>query len=182
MIYEPKELILKDGRTALLRSPRVEDAAGLVEYLRITAEETPFLLRCPEECTMTVEQEEAYLRRSLEVADQVMILCEVEGKIAGNCNLARKNKLKTRHRGEIGIALVREFWNLGIGTAMFEEMIRLASAWGITQLELEVIEGNDRAIALYEKMGFAIVAAKPNAIRLRDGTLLKEYLMIRQLQ
>lgn len=182
MIYEPKEFKLKDGRTALLRSPTAADAAALVEYLKITAEETPFLLRCPEECTMTVEQEEAYLRRSVDIADHVMILCEVDGKIAGNCNLSRMNKLKTRHRGEIGIALVRKYWNLGIGTAMFEEMLRLATEWGIAQLELEVIEGNDRAIALYEKMGFSIVAAKPNAIRLPDGSLLKEYLMIRQLQ
>ena len=51
----------------------------------------------------------------------------------------------------------------------------------LTQLELEFIEGNTRARALYEKMGFRITGVKPNAIRLKDGTLLNEYAMIREI-
>ena len=34
--------------------------------------------------------------------------------------------MKTKHRASIGIALVSEYWNQGIGTKMFEEMICLA--------------------------------------------------------
>ena len=45
---------------------------------------------------------------------------------------------------------------------------------------MEFVEGNVRARALYEKMGFRITGVRPNAIRLRDGTLLNEYLMIRE--
>lgn len=181
MYYETKEIKIKNGKTAILRSPTVEDADALLEYLKITAEETPFLLRCPEEYTMTVEQEEDFLRGTLQSANVTMILCEVDGRLAGNCQLARKDRIKTRHRGMIGIALVREFWNLGIGTAMFHEMIRLAKEQGIEQLELEVIEGNQRAMALYEKMGFRVVGEKPNAIRLKDGTMLKEFYMVKEL-
>ena len=81
----------------------------------------------------------------------------------------------------IGIALIREFWNLGIGTAMFRELISLGMQWGLSQLELEVIEGNHRAMALYEKMGFQTVAAHPDAIRLEDGIVLKEFLMVKKL-
>jgi hypothetical protein len=36
--------------------------------------------------------------------------------------------------------------------------------------------------ALYEKMGFRICGIKPNAIRLKDGTLLNMYAMIREIQ
>lgn len=181
MIYPAKEVKLKNGTTAALRSPTEADAAALLDYLRITAEETDYLLRYPEECTMTAAQEEAYLRKSLQDPNTVMILCEVDGKIAGNCNLARHNKLKTRHRASIGIALTREFWGLGIGTAMFEEMICLAKIWGVEQLELEVFEDNHRAMALYQKMGFRIAAEHPNAIKRRDGTYVKEYLMIKEM-
>ena len=49
------------------------------------------------------------------------------------------------------------------------------------QLELDFIQGNERAKALYEKMGFKVVAVKPNAIRLKDGTLLNEYSMVRSM-
>ena len=34
----------------------------------------------------------------------------------------------------------------------------------------------------YEKMGFRITGVNPNAIRLRDGTLLNEYCMIREIR
>lgn len=181
MTYAAKEMVLKDGATVIFRSPVPEDAAALLDYLKVTAEETDFLLRYPEECTMTVEQEEIYLRNSLKDVDSVMILCEVDGEIAGNCNLARHNKLKTRHRASIGIALTKEFWGLGIGTVLFEEMIRLAKHWGIEQLELEVFADNHRAMALYQKMGFQIVAEHPNFIKRKDGTYVNEYLMVKKV-
>ena len=47
---------------------------------------------------------------------------------------------------------------------------------------MEFVEGNVRARALYEKMGFRITGVGPNAIRLRDGTLLNEYMMIREIR
>ena len=79
------------------------------------------------------------------------------------------------------IALLKEFWGLGIGTAMFREMITLAKQWCLMQLELEVIEGNKRAMALYQKMGFQITGFTPDAIRLPDGKLVKEFIMVKKL-
>lgn len=65
---------------------------------------------------------------------------------------------------------------------MFQELIRLAKERGdILQMELEFVEGNSRARALYEKMGFRITGVKPDALRLKDGTLLNEYLMVRKM-
>ena len=49
-------------------------------------------------------------------------------------------------------------------------------------MELEFIEGNDRARHLYEKMGFRIAGVRPNAIRLKNGTLLNEYTMVRTME
>ena len=76
----------------------------------------------------------------------------------------------------------KKLWNLGIGTRMFEEMTRIAvSNPDLLQLELEYVEGNSRARALYEKMGFRIAGVRPDAIRLKDGTILNEYLMMKKL-
>ena len=38
--------------------------------------------------------------------------------------------------------LLKDYWGLGIGTAMFEEMIDKARQEKLEQLELEVIEGD----------------------------------------
>ncbi len=182
MLFPEKEIPLKDGRTAILRSPTREDAKALVDYMVQTAGETDFLLRTPTECTMTAEAEAAFLQSFCDSPDSVMILCTVDGVLAGNCQITRMNRLKTRHRGSVAIALLKEYWSLGIGTALFREMIAIAEDWGLKQLELEYIEGNDRARRLYEKMGFHTTGALPNAIRLADGTMLKEFQMVRNME
>ena len=182
MYFAPKEIKLKDGRTALLRSPLPSDAAPMLESMKVTAAETDFLLRTPEEVTLTVQAEERYLTWVAEDPNTLMLLCFVDGELTGNCNISRRNKLKNRHRADIGIALEKRFWGLGIGTAMFVEMIAIGQSWDLFQIELEVFEGNERGIALYRKMGFEIVGHVPNAIRLPDGTFRKEYRMIKVLK
>lgn len=181
MIFPEKQFLLKDGRTALLRSPTIDDAVQMLEYLKVTAGETPYLIRYPEECTETIEQEAAFLQKMTVSPIDLMIVCTVDGKLAGNCRLARHGRIKTKHRAGVAIALKKEFWGLGIGTILFEEMIRQAKELGVSQLELEVIDGNKRAMGLYRKMGFEIAATHPNAIRLKDGTQLAEHIMIKQL-
>ena len=182
MVFPEKEITLKDGRIALLRSPLPSDAEAALEYMKITAGETPYLLRTPEEIKLTVADEEKYLSRVAADPNTVSIFCYINDVLAGNCNITRRTKQKNKHRASIGIALKQEFWGLGIGTALFEEMIAIADGWDLMQIELEVIEGNDRAMALYRKMGFETVSFVPNAIRMPDGTLVREFLMVRQLK
>ena len=184
MIIKDTAFTLKDGRKALLRSPKDEDIRGVLDYLYVSAGETEFILRYPEECgKYTYEGEKALFDRINASDNEAMLVCIVDGKVAGNCQIAWKTGLKTRHRASVAIALLKEFWNLGIGTRMFEEMIRIAEAnENLIQMELEFVEGNTRARALYEKMGFRITGVNPNAIRLRDGTLLNEYCMIREIK
>ena len=184
MIIKDIEFTLKDSRKALLRSPKDEDIQGVLDYLYVSAGETEFILRYPEECgKYTYEGEKALFDRINASDNEAMLVCVVDGKVAGNCQIAWKTGLKTRHRASVAIALLKEFWNLGIGTRMFEEMIRIAEAnENLIQMELEFVEGNTRARALYEKMGFRITGVNPNAIRLRDGTLLNEYCMIREIK
>ena len=175
---------MKDGRQALIRSPKEEDIQGMLDYLYRSAGETEFIIRYPEECGIyTPEMEKALFDRVNDADNEAMLVCLVDGKVAGNCQIAWKKSLKTRHRAAVAIALLKEYWGQGIGTRMFEEMIRIAEEnEQILQMELEFIEGNRRARALYEKMGFRITGVRPNAIRLKDGTLLNEYTMIREIR
>lgn len=181
MNFNEKEIILKDGKKCLFRNPKVEDAKEMNEFLKIVASETNFILRCPEECIETDEEEAKYLQAINDSKYDLMIVAIVDGKIAGNCQLNIHKRLKTRHRASIGIGILSKYWNKGIGTAMFKEMIDIAKKSGIIQLELEFIEGNDRGQALYEKMGFSIFGKRERSIKLTDGTYLSEFWMVKQI-
>lgn len=184
MIIDEVRFKLRDGREALLRSPKEEDVDSTLEYLVVSAGETDFILRYPEECgKYTPEGEKKLFEQKNESPNEAMIMCVVDGKVVGNCEISFFKGMKTKHRASIGIALISEFWNQGIGTKMFEEMIRLAeNREDVLQIELEFVEGNARARHLYEKMGFRITGVRPNAIRLKNGTLLNEYTMIKEIK
>ena len=184
MIVPEFEFTLKDGRKALIRSPGEEDIEGMLDYLYVSAGETEFILRYPEECgKYTREAEKTLIDRVNASDNEAMLVCLVDGKLAGNCQVSWSRGIKTRHRASVAIALLKEYWNQGIGTRLMKELIRIAEENpNILQLELDFVEGNTRARALYEKMGFRIVGVKPNAVRLKNGTLLNEYSMIREVQ
>lgn len=184
MIIDEIEYKLKDGRSAVIRSPRDEDIPGMLDYLYVSAGETEFILRYPEECgKYTAEGEKALFDRVNASDNEAFLLCVADGIIAGCCNIGWSNGIKTRHRASVAIALLKDYWGQGIGTRMFEELIRIAEGNpDILQIELDFVEGNTRARALYEKMGFRITGVRPNAIRLKDGTLLNEYSMVREIK
>lgn len=181
MLYEAKRFTLKDGRKAVLRVAEPEDAEQMVQYLRDTAAETEFVLRYPEECQWTIEKERELLNGFKDNPNSLMLCCFVEGELAGNCNLQFFPQIKYRHKADVAIALYRRFWGQGIGTAMFEAMLSVARERGVRQVELEYIDGNARGKALYEKMGFVKVGARPDAVQLKDGTFRDLVLMVKKL-
>lgn len=182
MIYEEKEVRLRDGTSVCLRSPQATDAAQMVSYLKTVCAETPFLTREPEEADIPLDKEESILQRIASSPSDLMIACEIDGRIVGNANLNCMTRIRMRHRASVGVAIMQEYWGRGIGSLLFSELIRIAKTLGILQLELEVIGNNDRARSMYERFGFAVVGEKPNAFRLKDGTMLSEISMIKELE
>ena len=183
MIFREMTFALKDGREALLRSPSEEDAAEMLRFITRASGETAYLMRYPEEwANFPLEQERAFISNARCKPNELMIACFVDGKLAGNCEISFRTGMKDRHRASVAIAILQEYWRLGIGTKLFEEIIRAAvERGGVRQIELDCIEGNDRARSFYEKMGFRITGIKPDAIWRKDGTFANEYMMLKRL-
>lgn len=182
MRFEERKFTLKDGRTCTLCSTTPDYAEDMINYLKLTAAETPFLLRNPDEVTYTVEGEKEILAKLLEDDGAFMMLALVDGRVAGNCSITAVGaRRKIKHRCSLAIALLKEFWGLGIGTAMMEYMTELAGKMGYEQIELGVIDGNERAKALYEKSGFVETGRYKNAMKYDDGTYRDEIMMWKKL-
>lgn len=182
MIFEEKRIALRDGRTCILRSVDAADAAAMIDYLRTVSGETPFLLRNADEVTFTLDEEARLLAGKRGNPREIMMVAEVDGVIAGNCGVVAKGGARrVCHRCGFAIALKAAYWRLGIGSAMMAYAISLARAMGYEQMELEVVDGNDRAMRLYERFGFRTTGTNPRALKYDDGSYRDEHLMVKFL-
>lgn len=178
MLYEARSVVLKDGRTCLLRSAQPDDAKGMLDLLFKTACETDFLTRGPEDPLMSEAEERAFLKTMQDSPRQVMLVAVVDGLICGSASVfAVSSRAKLRHRAVFGISLLRSCWHLGLGSLMSRECIRLAREMGYEQLELQVFSGNERARALYERLGFELWGMIRNGFKLPDGSYQDDVMM-----
>lgn len=170
-----------NGHNLLLRNAVQEDAEMLIEYLKTTCSETRFLVKEPEEITLTLEQECKFINAQNESEYDLMLLGFLDGEYVGNCSLMRMRTSRYKHRATIGIALFQKYTGMGIGRSMIEKLISAAKEKGIEQIELEVVADNERAISLYKKMGFETWGKFPNNMKYEDGTYVDSYWMMKQL-
>lgn len=172
----------KQDREIILRSAEEKDAEFLLDFLKITAAETPFLLREPDEITLSIEQEQDFIKAKKDSENEILLIAEIEGKHIGNCSLMSVGGFRRyRHRCEIAIALYQEYCGLGIGKAMLEMLLDIAKQVGYEQAELEVIANNKSAIALYEKLGFQKYGTIPDNMKYADGSYADAYWMMKKL-
>lgn len=181
MEYTSKEVLLKSGKTCLLRLAEERDAEMLLEYLKVTSAQTPYMIREPEEVRTSVEEEVDFIRRNREDPRALHLLAFVDGVFAGSCSFAGAKRNRTRHRCTVGISLYRAFWGLGVGTALLGEILNAAKAVGCEQAELDVVSTNAQAVALYKKLGFATTGTIPRAFKYRDGTYADFLFMVKDL-
>lgn len=182
MIYEAREIQTNDGRKAVLRSAEVRDAEALLTYLKKTAAETRFLMREPDEITLTLEQEEAFLREKEPEERELMLIAEMDGVHVGNCSVSSLgNCLRYKHRCSVAIALYQEYCGLGIGKQMLAAVLDMANECGYEQAELEVVTTNTAAIHLHQSLGFEIHGEQMHSMKYKDGSYADEYMMMEKL-
>ena len=176
-----REAALADGKAIVLRSLEKKDAGAAILCFRKVAGETDFLLRETEECGVTIAQEEETIARKLESPREMLLGAFVGEELVGMAGLNAIGSLsRVQHRASVGVSLKRAYWGQGIGTAMMSALIDAARQAGYEQVELDVVDNNTRALALYTRFGFVCVGRIPNALRYRDGRYADMCLMIRQ--
>lgn len=174
-----KEYILKDGNPLIIRAPELEDAQGLITQMKRVDKETKFLARELDEFQFTEEQERKFIQNCKEDKNFFFMIGEVEGQIVANCSVGViQNKKRYLHRAGMGIAILKSYWNKGIGKLMMQECITWCRKNQVEQLELEVVVENQRAITMYKSFGFEIHGTKKRALKYSDGTYADEYHMI----
>ena len=89
------------------------------------------------------------------------VACERDGRV-----VAYGGMLTVLDEGQItNIAVHPDARRQGIGRALLTEMLRLARERGLSEISLEVRASNEAAIALYERMGFAVAGRRRHFYR-----------------
>ena len=109
----------------VIERTRAEDAAALLDYLKIVGGETENLSFGAEGVPLDLETEQDYLRSQCESADNVQYLAKVDGEIIGTASLNRKPR-RMSHRGEFGISLKKAWWGC---CALQDSTARSRSPW-----------------------------------------------------
>ena len=181
MIYAPQEFTLKNGLKVVIRSPEKEDAYDLIKQIMSVAGSTDFLLSTPSDFQSyldDIKKEEDFIEWSKTDNGYWLIAC-VEDQIVANCSLRFNKHEKDKHRGTIGIAITEEYQSMGIGSLLFDAMIKLAKQTpGVEQIELDVIDKNEKARRLYKSKGFVETGTIPHQLKLKDGTYLDGITMV----
>jgi RimJ/RimL family protein N-acetyltransferase len=172
------EFEANDGTMVIFREPTSEDARALMRFINSVVREkkSGILIDKP----VTLKEEVGWLNGRLgdmKKRSTVMITAEVDGMIIGNCDAVRR-MWKERHRVDIGIALAKPARGKGIGKALMTACIELAQERmpGIERFDLNVLDYNERAQALYKSLGFVEICRIPDVMK-EGAEYIGEYRM-----
>lgn len=164
-----REVRTPDGRPVDIRSATEDDAAPMLAYLRRAGAETPFLSFGAEGLDATEAQERATIAQMTRAENAIVLVAVHENEIVGVLTFAGGSRARLRHTGEVGISVVRDFWGSGVGRTLLELLLAWAEASTVVRkIDLRVRADNARAIALYERLGFAVEGRTRRAVR-TDG-------------
>ena len=86
-----------------------------------------------------------------------------DGGVVGWCDVTRLAPTIHAHAGVLGMGLLPAYRGRGHGRRLIEATLRAAQLAGFSRVELAVHADNRRAVALYERVGFARGGIKRHA-------------------
>lgn len=174
-----EKLTLKNNREIIIRSLEICEAKAVLDFMYEENCQSYFMSNYPEEIAQRdVKNEEEWIKRVNESEKIFCIAATDNNKIIGTCGIDFiADKIKMRHRAGLGIGLLKDYTNIGLGTILLNKCIDTARKNGFEQIELEVYEDNSRAFHLYQKSGFKVTGVIPRAFKLKDGSYHDAILM-----
>ena len=153
MIFSPQNVLLKNGKTILIREAVVRDAGALLEMVTNYLDHSPYVPKSTSEFHLTLAQEEAWIQSFLDAPNSMLLVAEFENQLIGNIDLTGNKRQVMQHNALVGMGMLTEWRNQGLGSAL----MRAAIDWAISNpllenLQLEVYAENLAGINFYQKI------------------------------
>lgn len=168
---------MEEALDVIIREAIPEDAPELLRVTKKIGQETDFLIMDENGLGMAIEGLAFELAAIYESPNNTLLVAQADDRIIGTASIRGENNPKVAHIGEVGISILKEYWGLGLGQLLLEELIYWAEENKLARLELTVQERNKRAIKLYQKFGFQQEAVMERGVIDQDGNYLNVLLM-----
>ena len=152
---------------------RRAEAADIDEYVQTMKQcygETRFLSRSSQDDNPSKEGLLSYIEEVAASNAEIELVALCDRHIVGYGNItACLNRLKMMHKCDLNVSVLQEYWGLGIGKSLVRQLIEFARAAGYEQVNLSVASDNERAIGLYESLGFIATGREIHAMKHAEG-------------
>lgn len=160
----------------IIRTIEASDARLFINLQEEILRETEFMYNTHNELELTVQQLRKNLSRWKRLKNRTILICILEGTFVGYAIIHGYKHSKIKHVASIHLAVKTEYQRQGIGQTLMKEVENWSKERAITRLELSVMAHNDRALHLFEKIGFQHEGKRVHAIMLND-LFIDEYTM-----
>ena len=170
MILFPITAQLKNGDSLIIRRAHNGDQNSCAAVANTCYLETRYLSRCANDEPLSAENL-LYFIEDVETSDkEILLLAVYKDSIVGYGQItACLNREKMKHKCDLDISILKNYWHLGIGTKLMNSLIEFSRFAGYEQINLSVASDNKRAIQLYENLGFQITGKELHAMKHGDG-------------
>ncbi|MFD1737817.1 GNAT family N-acetyltransferase [Bacillus salitolerans] len=176
MIVSSKEYTIHQV-SYTIRSATEQDAKNLSEVRLQVDGETENLDREKGEAYIDEEGFKNLIQEDTESPNNLFLVAEIDGKLVGFARCEGSKLKRMAHKVEFGVCVLKDYWGYGIGKTFLRECIHWADTNGIQKITLSVLETNEKAIRLYEKLGFEVEGVLKNDKKLSDGRYYHTILM-----
>lgn len=164
----------------LIREIEITDAGNFINLIKEVEKQSDFMLMEPGERKTTPEQQRNHLERVKQQENTAIFVAEVKSELVGYLLAVGGSVKRTAHSAYIVIGILQKYRGRGIGTELFNNVIKWASKQNISRLELTAVTKNAAGLTLYKKSGFEIEGTKRNSLII-DGRPFDEYYMSKLL-
>ncbi|EEK78732.1 N-acetyltransferase [Bacillus cereus] len=158
-----------NGLTYTIRSAVETDAEQLSEIRVQIDGETENMDREAREGFIDKIGFQKIIKADNEETKNLFLVAEVHNRIVGFSRCEGSNLKRLSHKIEFGVCVLKEFWGYGMGKSLLQQSIYWADENEIKKISLQVLETNEKAIQLYQKLGFEVEGILKNDKRLSDG-------------
>lgn len=167
------------SREVELRHCDPAEAERFLDFWNVVARETTHTLQTPEK---PPELEKVRTNWSDTLASPINVkIGTFDGnRLVGQIGFYGTDHPWTRHIGQFGMMIRREFWGKGLGRALLQAMESHAHSLGILKIEAQVRVENDRGLKLYTAAGYRIEGTRSRAAKI-GGKFQDEYYLAKDL-